>query len=369
MQKKEKNLGGTMNYRVLAINPGSTSTKISVFDDEKELFIKTLRHDPAELDKIGTILEQDEFRKNLVLEAMRENNIDPNTLDAVVGRGGLVHPVTGGTYTINEKMLKDLKDPGIWGRIHASNLGAFIAKSISNDFDIPCFIVDPVTVDEFDSIARVSGIPQIERKSLFHALNIRFTARKLAKQLDKKFENTNMVCAHMGGGITVAAIKEGRVVDVNNALLGMGPFSPQRAGALPIGDLLDMAFSGEYSKKDLQNMLTKTAGLMAYLGTDDGRVVAEMIEKGDDNAKMIFDAMIYQIAKEMGAFSTIMNGKVDAIFLTGGLAYGKYFVEELSKRIDFIAPVFIFPGEFEMEALTQGAVRVLKGDETAKIYE
>lgn len=357
-----------MNYRVLAINPGSTSTKISVFDDEKELFIKTLRHDPAELDKVGTILEQDQFRKNLVMEAMKENNIDPSTLDAVVGRGGLVRPVTGGTYNINEKMLQDLKDPSIWGRIHASNLGSFIAKPIADELNIPCFIVDPVTVDEFDDIARISGIPQIERKSLFHALNIRYTARKLAAELKKPFPETNMIAAHMGGGITVAAIKEGRVVDVNNALLGMGPFSPQRAGALPIGDLLDMAFSGEYTKKDLQNMLTKTAGLMAYLGTDDGRIVADKIAQGDEKAKMIFDAMIYQIAKEMGAFATIMNGKVDAIFLTGGLAYGKYFVEELSKRIEFIAPVHVFPGEFEMEALTQGAVRVLKGEEKAKDY-
>lgn len=357
-----------MKYRVLAINPGSTSTKISVFDDDKELFIKTLRHDPAELDKVGSILEQDQFRKKLVLEAMEENNVDPKTLDAVVGRGGLVRPVEGGTYHITDRMLADLKDPSIWGRIHASNLGAFIARPIAEELNIPCFIVDPVTVDEFHPIARISGIPQIERKSLFHALNIRYTARRLAKDLNKDFHQMNMIAAHMGGGITVACINEGKVVDVNNALLGMGPFSPQRAGALPIGDVLDMAFSGEYTKKELQNMLTKTAGLMAYLNTDDGRVVYDRIEKGDEYAKTIFDAMIYQIAKEIGSYATISNGKVDAIFLTGGLAYGKYFTEELSNRVKFIAPVYIFPGEFEMEALTQGAVRILKGEEEARTY-
>lgn len=357
-----------MNYRILSINPGSTSTKISVFDDEKEVFIKTLRHDPAELDRVGSILEQDQFRKALVIEAMKENNVDPSSLDAVVGRGGLVRPVTGGTYKISEKMLNDLKDPSIWGRIHASNLGSFIAKSIADELNIPCFIVDPVTVDEFEDIARISGIPEIERKSLFHALNIRYTARKLGKQLNLKFEEANMIGAHMGGGISVAAIKNGNVVDVNNALLGMGPFSPQRAGALPIGDVMDMAYSGKYSKKDLANYFTKTGGLMAYLGTDDGRIVVERIEKGDAEAKRIFDAMIYQIAKEIGACAAVLSGKVDGIFLTGGLAYGKYFVEELSKRIKFIAPVYVFPGEFEMEALTQGGVRVLKGEEEAKEY-
>ena len=357
-----------MQYRVLAINPGSTSTKISVFDDEKELFIKTLRHDPKELDQVGTILEQDKFRTNLVLEAMKENNVEPSSLNAVVGRGGLVRPVHGGTYKITEKMLTDLKDPTIWGRIHASNLGAFMAKGLADDLKIPCFIVDPVTVDEFDDISRISGIPEIERKSLFHALNIRYTARQLAKKINKDFSQCNMIAAHMGGGITTAVIKQGRVVDVNNALLGMGPFSPQRAGALPIGDVIEMAFSGKYTKKELLTYLSKSAGLMAYLGTDDGRVVTEKIEAGDKKAKEIFDAMIYQIAKEMCGYAAVVNGKLDGIFITGGLAYGKYLVEELSKRISFLAEVHVFPGEFEMEALTQGAVRVLKGIEEANEY-
>ena len=358
-----------MQYRVLAINPGSTSTKISVFDDEKEVFIKTLRHDPAELDKVGSIMDQDQYRKQIVMEAMKENNVDPLTLDAVVGRGGLARPVNGGTYKINEKLLADLKDPTRWGRVHASNLGSYISKAIADELNIPCYIVDPVTVDEFEEIARFSGIPEITRKSLLHALNIRYTARKLAEEkLGKKYEETNMIASHLGGGISVCAIKQGRIVDANNALLGMGPFSPQRAGALPIGDLIEMAYSGKYTKKELQTYLSKNAGLLAYLGTDDGKVICDKIEAGDAEAKNIFDAMIYQVAKDIGASAAVLSGKVDAIFITGGLTYGKYLCEEMKKRIEFIAPVYVYPGEFEMEALTQGAVRVLKGIETALEY-
>jgi butyrate kinase len=358
-----------MNYRVLAINPGSTSTKISVFDDDKEIFIKTLRHDPAELDKVGSIMEQDQYRKQFVIEAMLENNVEPKTLDAVVGRGGLARPLNGGTYAINEKLLADLKDPTRWGRVHASNLGSYISKSIADELNIPCFIVDPVTVDEFDDISRFSGIPEITRKSLLHALNIRYTARLLARtQLSKKFEETNMIAAHMGGGISVCSIKQGRIVDANNALLGMGPFSPQRAGALPIGDLLDLAYSGKYTKKELQTYLSKNAGLMAYLGTDDGKLISEKIEQGDLKAKQVFDAMIYQVAKEIAANGAVLCGKIDAVFITGGLVFGKYFSDELIKRIEYLGPVYKFPGEYEMEALTQGAVRVLKGLEPALEY-
>lgn len=357
-----------MEYRVLAINPGSTSTKIAVFDDEKEVFSKTLRHNPAELDKFGGLLEQYDYRKNLVIEAMKENSVEPETLKAVVGRGGLVRPLKGGTYGVNEAMLKDLKDPTRWGRIHASNLGAFISDSIAKSLNIPAFIVDPVTVDEFEDIARISGIPEIDRKSLFHALNIRYTARKLVKELNMEFEDTNMIAAHMGGGISIAAIKRGKVVDVNNALLGMGPFSPQRAGALPIGDLLDLAYSGKYTKKELQGYLAKNAGWMAYLKTDDGIEVNKRIENGDENAKLIRDAMCYQIAKEIAACAAVLAGDVNAIFLTGGLAYGKALTDEITRRVKFIAPVHILPGENEMEALSAGAVRILKGIEEPKPY-
>jgi len=357
-----------MAYRILAINPGSTSTKISVFDDDVAVFIKTLRHEPAELDRVGSILEQDKYRKQLVLEALAENNVTPQSLHAVVGRGGLVRPLKGGTYRVNDKMLADLKDPTIWGRIHASNLGAYIGKAIADELSIPCYIVDPVAVDEFEPLARISGIPEIERKSLFHALNIRYTGRRLAEKLGKKFSECNMIGAHLGGGISVASIKKGCVIDVNNALLGMGAFSPQRAGSLPIGDLIELAFSGKYTQKELLSYLSKEAGLMAYLGTDDGNAITKAIESGDQRSKLIFDAMIYQVAKEIGGCATVLNGKVDAIFITGGLAYGDYLCRELTHRVDFIAKVFIFPGEGEMEALTDGGLRVLKGMEEAMEY-
>ena len=357
-----------MKYRVLAINPGSTSTKISVFDDLQEVFTKTLRHDPAKLDKFGGIIEQYEFRKNLVLEAMQENDVAPETLEAVIGRGGLVRSVPGGTIKVNEKMLKDLSDPTAWGRIHASNLGAFISKSIGDELNIPAFIVDPVTVDEFHEVARISGVPEIERKSLFHALNIRYTARKLAKKLGKDFQDCNMVAVHMGGGITVAAIEKGQVIDVNNALLGMGPFSPQRAGSLPIGDLLDLAYSGEYSKAQLQSKLTKNSGYMGYLGTDSDMEVEEKVKAGDEKSILIYNALMYQLAKEIGAYATILKGKVDAIFLTGGLAYNPNTAAAVKDYCSYIAPIYTYPGENEMEALSQGGIRVLKGLETAMEY-
>ncbi len=310
-----------MKYRVLAINPGSTSTKIAVFDDTEPVFIETLRHDAKEIAQFVGIIDQYEFRKELVLNALVKHKIELSSIEAVVGRGGLVKSISSGTYKINENMLKDLKDPSLWGRIHASNLGAFIAKSIADETDVPAFIVDPVTVDEFEEIARISGCPEIERKSLLHALNLRYCAINIAEQLGKKFNEINLIGVHMGGGISVAAIKKGKMVDVNNAVLGMGPFSPQRAGALPIGDLLELAFSGKYTHKDLMNMFTKTGGLIAYLGTDNGSDVIEMIKNGDEKAKLIFDAMLYQVSKEIGACATVLKGEVDGIFLTGGVPH------------------------------------------------
>jgi butyrate kinase len=357
-----------MKYRVLAINPGSTSTKIAVYDDMTPVFTVTLRHEPSELEPFGGIIEQYDFRKGLVLKAMKENNVEPETLEAVVGRGGLVRPVPGGTFKINDQMLKDLKDPTMWGRIHASNLGAFIAKAIADEYHIPGYIVDPVVVDEFEDIARISGIKEIERKSLLHALNIRYIARLLAHELNKDFSKINMIGVHMGGGISVAAIKHGRVVDVNNALLGMGPFSPQRAGALPIGDLLEMAYSGKYTYKQMCTMLTKEGGYMSYLGTDSGLEVQDRIAKGDSYAAFIQDALCYQVSKEIGACAAVLQGKVDAIFMSGGLVYNEKLVKEIEDRVGFIAKLYIYPGEKEMEALSQGAVRVLKGLEKAQDY-
>ncbi len=357
-----------MSYRVLAINPGSTSTKIAVYDSETPVFEEVLRHTPEELAPFPGIIEQYEFRKDLVLNAMTKHNVPLDSLDCVVGRGGLVRPVPGGSWKITPQMLEDLKDPTRWGRIHASNLGAFIADAISKELNIPAFIVDPVVVDEFDDIARISGIPEIERKSLMHALNLRYIARLCAKELGKPLEHTNQIGVHMGGGISVAAILNGRIVDVNNALLGMGSFSPQRAGALPIGDLLDLAYSGKYTKAELTHHLSKTAGWMAYLGTDDGIEVSRRIQAGDAKAKLIQDAMCYQVAKEIGACATVLKGKVDCISMSGGLVYNDLIVQTVRERVEFIAPIKLFPGEKEMEALAMGGVRVLEGLEEAQDY-
>ncbi len=357
-----------MSYRVLAINPGSTSTKIAVYDSDKPVFEKVLRHSPEELAPFAGIIEQYDFRKDLVLKAMEEHDVPLQSLNCVVGRGGLVRPVSGGTWKITAQMLEDLKDTSRWGRIHASNLGAFIADAISKQLGIPAFIVDPVVVDEFDDIARISGIPEIERKSLLHALNLRYIARLCAKELGKTLENTNQIGVHMGGGISVAAILSGRIVDVNNALLGMGPFSPQRAGSLPIGDLLDMAYSGKYSKKELSTYLSKAGGLMAYLGTDSGIEINKRIAEGDEKARLIQEAMCYQVSKEIGACATVLKGKVDCIYMSGGLVYNDLIVQSIRERVEFIAPIKLFPGEKEMEALSMGGVRVLEGLEQAKEY-
>jgi butyrate kinase len=357
-----------MSYRILAINPGSTSTKIAVYEDDQPILEKTLRHSPEELAPFPDIIDQYEFRKKIVLEALAEGNIAPETLSAVVGRGGLIKPVPGGTFKINEAMKRDLRNPNLWGRVHASNLGAFIADSIAKEYNIPGFIVDPVVVDEFEDIARISGIPEIKRNSLFHALNIRYISRLLARELNQTLEESNFIGVHMGGGISVAAIKNGRVVDVNNALLGDGPFSPQRAGTLPIGDLVELAFSGKYSHSELVKYLSKNAGWMAYLGTDNGIEVYNRIKNGDAYAKLITDAMCYKVAKEIGGCAAVLEGKVDAIFLSGGLSFNEYIVEQIKSRIQFLAPIYLYPGEKEMEALAQGGLRVLRGLEEAQEY-
>lgn len=355
-------------YDILTINPGSTSTKFAVYNDTKEILTKVVRHDPDELEKFGGVINEFEYRKNLILKSLQENKIDIKLIKCVVGRGGLVRKVGCGTYRVNEKMLNDLRNPYLWGRIHASNLGAFIAKAIAKETGIPAFIADPITVDEFLDVARISGIPQIERESLQHTLNIRYTSIKMAKEMGKNLMDLRIIGVHMGGGISIASIASRRILDVNNALLGMGPFSPQRAGALPIGDLIDLCYAQRYTKKQIKDYLSKRAGWTAYLGTDDCNEVEHRIIRGDKRAKLIHNAMCYQIAKEIGAAATVLRGKVDVIFLTGGLAHGKMIVEEISKRVDFIAPIRVYPGEFEMEALAQAGMRVLTGEEEELEY-
>ncbi|QXM06645.1 butyrate kinase [Crassaminicella indica] len=357
----------TKALRILTINPGSTSTKIAVFDDEKAVLETTLRHSADEINKYERIYDQYEFRKQVILDTLNENGINITKINAVVGRGGLLKPIMGGTYKVSEKMLEDLR-LGVLGE-HASNLGGILANEIAKQLDVPKFIVDPVVVDEMDDIARISGMPEIERKSIFHALNQKAVARRAAKELSKKYEEGNFIVAHMGGGISVGAHKCGKVVDVNNALDGEGPFSPERSGGLPVGDLAKLCFSEEVTIDEIKKKIKGKGGLVAYLGTNDGREVGKMIEAGDKKAELVYKAMAYQVAKEIGSCAAVLKGEVDAIVLTGGIAYDKVFVEWIKEHVSFISKVIVYPGEEEMIALAQGALRVLRGEEQAKEYE
>jgi len=356
-----------MTHKLLMINPGSTSTKIGVYEDEKEVLVVTLRHSSEEIGKFQGIYEQFNFRKEVILNALKENNFDISTLDAIVGRGGLLKSIEGGTYAVNEAMLNDLKI-GVQGQ-HASNLGGIIANEIGKSLDIPAFIVDPVVVDEMMDVARISGIPEIERKSIFHALNQKAVAKRYAKEIDKKYEELNLIVAHMGGGISVGAHKAGKVIDVNNALDGDGPFSPERSGGLPVGDLVKMCFSGKYSIEDIKKKINGKGGLVAYLNTNDAKEVGDKAEAGDEKYKLIFEAMGYQVAKEIGKCAAVLKGEVDAIILTGGIAFGKSTVNYIKERVEFICPVVVYPGEDELLALAEGGLRVLNHQEEAKEYK
>lgn len=352
--------------RILAINPGSTSTKIAIFDNEKEVFEETLRHPAEKIDTFDKIYDQYDFRKQVILDVLNEKEINLTKLDAIVGRGGLLKPIEGGTYRVTDKMVEDLK-VGVLGE-HASNLGGIIAKEIADRLNIPAFIVDPVVVDEMQDVARLSGMPELKRKSIFHALNQKAVARRGAKELGKSYEELNLIVVHMGGGVSVGAHRQGKVVDVNNALDGDGPFSPERTGGLPIGDFAKLCFSGKYTLAEMKKKVKGKGGLVAYLGTNDGRDVVEMIENGDENAELIFKAMAYQISKEVGACAAVLKGEVNGIILTGGLAYGELFVSWIKESIDFISKVLVYPGEDELGALAGGGLRVLNGEEEAKIY-
>jgi len=354
-------------YRLLIINPGSTSTKIAIFDNEKPVLEETLRHSNEELAPFGTIIEQYEFRKNVILDTLNANGINITKLSAVVGRGGLLKPLESGTYRVNSKMLDDLRHRPMGH--HASNLGAIIAHEIASQLGIPAFIVDPVVVDEMDEIARISGMPEIERISLLHALNQKAVGRRAAADLNRKYEDLNLIIAHLGGGISVGAHRKGRVVDVNNALDGEGPFSPERAGGLPIDGLIKLCYSGKYTLDEIKKKITGKGGLVAYLGTNDGREVVRMIEEGNKKAELVYKAMAYQVVKEIGACAAVLEGKVDAVCLTGGLAYDKHLTGWIKERVEFIGDVRIYPGEDEMIALAEGGLRVLREEEDAREYK
>ncbi|MCP3032953.1 butyrate kinase [Halobacillus sp. A1] len=353
-------------HRILVINPGSTSTKIGVFDNDQVVFEKTIRHTIEEINEFQEIIDQYEFRKQVILRILDEEGININKLSAVCGRGGLLRPIEGGTYEVNDAMLEDLRN-GYNGE-HASNLGGIIANEIAHGLNINAYIVDPVVVDELQDLARVSGVPEIPRKSIFHALNQKAVARRASLDLNQSYKESRLIVTHMGGGITIGAHAGGRVIDVNNGLHGDGPFSPERAGTVPAGDLISMCYSGQYYRDEMMKKLVGQGGLMAYLDTNDALEVEKMIEHGDDKAKLVYEAMAYQIAKEIGSMSAALEGKVDAIALTGGLAYGKDFINKISERVSWIADVLVYPGENELEALNEGTLRVLNKEEMPKHY-
>jgi butyrate kinase len=350
-------------FRILAVNPGSTTTKFAVYDNETPLLEETITHDEGS--RRGGILAQKGPRRDRVLERLAAAGIAPESLDAVAGRGGLIKPIESGVYRINAKMLSDLASAAA---AHASSLGAIIASEIASPLGIPAFVVDPIVVDEMDRNAKITGMPGIERNSVFHALNQKAIARRLAAQTGRAYENARFIVAHLGGGITVGAHRYGRVIDVNDALAGEGPFTPERSGAIPALPLIRMCFSGEYTQEEMIEKVTRKGGILAYLGTADLRKVQKMINDGDEFAALVLDSMAYQVAKEIGAMAAVLEGRVDAIILTGGLAHSTRFTGSIKQRVDSLAPVHVFPGEDELLALMEGALRVLRGEEAAASY-
>jgi butyrate kinase len=353
---------------ILAVNPGSTSTKFSLFEEENLIFEKNLRHTAEELAGFEKITDQFNFRKDLILHELSERKTIFDDIIAVVGRGGLVKPIESGIYEVNQRMKNDLK-AGLSGD-HASNLGGLIADDIASSLpEAKAYIVDPVVVDELQSVARISGHPEIERKSIFHALNQKAVARIYATSIGRKYEDLNLVVAHMGGGVSVGAHKNGRVIDVNNALNGDGPFSPERSGGLPAGQLADLCFSGKFSHAELKLMITGKGGMVAYLGTNNFIEVCKMAENGDAEALLIRNAVSYQIGKEIGAMAAVLKGNVDAIILTGGLAYQESNIISIKSMVEFIAKVVVYPGEDEMKALAFNGLLALDGKIDIKKYE
>ena len=353
---------------ILVINPGSTSTKMAVFEDEKPLVLRNISHSQEELSQFDDVIEQHNYRKQLVLDELERVGV-PLDFDAVIGRGGLVKPVAGGVYEINQRMLDDTYS-GIALHNHACNLGCLIAHEIASK--IPgcrSFIADPGVVDELNDYARISGSPLMGRICIWHALNQRAIARRFAQEIGREYEDLDLIVCHMGGGISVAAHQHGRAVDANNALDGEGPFSPERAGSLPACDLIRLCYSGKYNEKQLLKRIAGKAGLNAHLGTTDVKEILRRIEDGDKHAELVLNAMIYHVAKNITGLGAVFCGKVDAILLTGGLARSEYIISRLRQRIEFLAPVYCFPGEDEMEALALNALAVLRGQREAKEYD
>lgn len=349
------------NERILAINPGSTSTKIAVYEGAKNIFLKTLRHSTEELKDFEKITDQFQFRKNIIMQELENAGITLNTIKVIVGRGGLVKPIPSGVYEVNDRLIEDLKI-GIMGE-HASNLGGLIAHDMAMALDnARAFIADPVVVDELQDVARVAGHPLFERASIFHALNQKAVARSYAKSLNRRYEDLNLIVAHLGGGISVGAHRQGKVVDVNNALDGEGPFSPERSGTLPVGSLAKLCFSGKYTLDEIKKMITGKGGYVAYLNTNSAYDVELNANAGDSKARLIQDAMAYQVAKEIGAMAAVLKGSIDGIILTGGIAHNGYLVNYIREMIGHMGAIIVYPGEDEMEALAMNGLMVQRGE-------
>ncbi len=354
--------------RILAINPGSTSTKIAVFNGANPVFVRTIYHSAEEIAKFEKITDQYSFRKDIIYKQVEEAGIDMNSINAIVGRGGLVKPIPSGVYEVNEAMKADMRNSPMGE--HASNLGGLIADDIAKSLkNVRAFITDPVVVDELAPLARLSGHPEFKRHSIFHALNQKAIARQHANSIMRKYEELNLIVVHLGGGISVGAHSKGEVIDVNQALDGDGPFSPERSGTLPVGELIRVCFSGKFTQKELLQMVKGKGGLAAYLGTNSAYEVEQRMIAGDEYAAFIFEGMAYQVAKEIGAMSTVLKGDVDAIILTGGIAHGKWFVNQVIERVYKIAPVHVYPGEDEMRALALNGLMALKGEIEVKEYK
>jgi butyrate kinase len=356
----------TSEKTILIINPGSTSTKVGIFSSGEMSINVSVKHDDAELRKFPTIWDQYDYRKNAILGVLADNGLSMEDIDGIACRGGNVKPLPGGIYRVCSKMIADMKS-GIYGG-HPINVGGLVAFDLGKQYNIPVLTADPPMTDELCTYARYSGIPQISRQSSFHALNQKATARKVSAGLGKKYCDINLIVAHLGGGISVGAHQQGKIIDVNNALDGDGPFSPERAGSLPAGDLVKLCFSGEYSISQVLKMLTGNGGLFAYLGTTDVIEIEKRIEAGDGRAAEVFEAMSYQVAKEIGSCAAVLEGKVDAIALTGSLVYSQRLLDSLKAKISFIAPIYLNPGENEMEALADAAMRYFNNEEALSIY-
>jgi butyrate kinase len=356
-----------MARTILVINPGSTSTKMAVFEGEARLFDSSLNHSAEELSPYKTIASQYDFRRQAIMAKLEATGFDMGSLAAVVGRGGLLHPIRGGVYRVDEGMKADLASAK-YGE-HASNLGALLADGIASSLGIPAFIADPVVVDELSDLARVSGNRLFQRISIFHALNHKAVARRYAAESGRKYGDLNLIVAHMGGGVSVGLHQGGRVLDVNNALNGEGPFSPERSGTLPSLALAKLCFSGEYTEREVQKLIAGAGGMVSFLGTNDMRDVEKLYRSGDPKAILYYEAFIYQVGKAIGALAAAAHGKVDAIILTGGIAYGREVIDGISAMCSFIAPIVVYPGEGELEALAQAGYGALSGSLPIEVYQ